>query len=457
MHDLKNLSLADGVYAISINGKIEVRGANHFAFDGDCSVVVYQDASPVAAPLETTALPNPPEPEPVPAPAPAPDPEPEPGLTAGNLEKYRGFTLKVPRTVARGRVVDAVLLIKHGLSGAWAVHRRATLSRDATEIVFRDLVIDKNAPDGVYAATVKIEGKEIYRKKIIVKPAAETQERFTHSRVSAFNPRQPETYLETLEFWDFGKHGNVQSREHLKAGFIHGPQWGEVINPKFNPQEWQNFKPFDTDNYVLADDHLKIIAKTAGAPRKDSITSGALRSKAAFLPDDSGALWMGIRCKLPAGKGLWPAWWLYPAPGQPRKKAELDMFEVVNTATETRQPGWQPLLWHSNAHINNAPPHQQKAAIHYQPEPLSDDYHTWIAVWSTEKVWLYFDGELRRVMQYPVGDDANGWGTAKKAQMLVNLAVGGGWPGPADDPQAFPAEMQVDWMGFWRLKMDAGL
>jgi len=441
MGSLKDFNLEDGVYAVDIDGKVILSGGRNFVFEGKASITEFiEEAAPVvpvviqeAAPVETVAVPQSP-------------------LQPSGFEDYRRFVLNVPRNGAggMGNAVSATLIIKHAATGQWVAHRRNDVAANETVVKFADLSIDKNYPVGDYIALVKIGNEEIYRKKITVKPPAATQEQFTDEQVKAFNPRNPDPGIEPLVFWDFGKRGNVKTTADLSAHFIHGPRWGDHIHPKFNNEEWQNFQTFDMGNHLLVDDHLKLIAKAPGGARKDGITSAALRSKLSFLPDEDGALFMGVRCKLPAGKGLWPAWWLYPAPGHPRGKAELDMFEVVNTKNETA-PGWKPLVWHSNTHANAHPPHLQKGGIHKESAPLCEGYHTWIAKWTMEKISLYFDGELRRVIRYPVGDEREGWGAARDAQMLINLAAGGGWPGEADDAASFPAEFCVDWMGFWRV------
>lgn len=145
--------------------------------------------------------------------------------------------------------------------------------------------------------------------------------------------------------------------------------------------------------------------------------------------------------KLPAGRGLWPAFWLLPLSGA--WPPEIDVVEVLGHAPKTV---FQTLHW---ADPPGAGPDHHKSN-HFQGDDFdsSTGYHRYGVLWTPEKVEFFLDGAHTRTFATP--PDMH-----QPFYMIVNLAVGGSWPesaaGGPPDPAAVPAEMRIRSVRAWSL------
>lgn len=142
------------------------------------------------------------------------------------------------------------------------------------------------------------------------------------------------------------------------------------------------------------------------------------------------------RIALPSGMGLWPAFWMlganindvsWPACG------EIDIMEHVNTSPEIHGTiHWQD-------HNNNYANYGGSVATN------STAFHNYSVEWDANALRWYLDG-----VQYFEASIANGVnGTSEfhnEFFLLLNMAVGGNWPGFNVDNSALPATMQVEYV-----------
>ncbi|SDE22103.1 Glycosyl hydrolases family 16 [Mycolicibacterium neoaurum] len=160
--------------------------------------------------------------------------------------------------------------------------------------------------------------------------------------------------------------------------------------------------------------------------------------------NDSFAFTFGraeARIALPAGAGLHPAFWLlganldqvgWPAAG------EIDVIETLNQATE----------WHSGVHAPQSGTErgQQMSATGPVPFPLAGVFRTyWVERTPGRIVTGVDDTILLTVTPLNLEEGAT-WVFDAPFQLLLNLAVGGDWPGLADESTPFPTTMLIDWV-----------
>jgi len=145
------------------------------------------------------------------------------------------------------------------------------------------------------------------------------------------------------------------------------------------------------------------------------------------------------RMRVPAGKGLWPAFWLlgsdiaevgWPACG------EIDVMEYI---------GKDPSGVYGTAH---GPGYSGTQGLTKRLDAgfqVADDFHAFAIEWDASGIRWYFDGkEYLSVSKADVGGKA--WVFDKGFFIILNLAVGGSWPGlPALDTP-FPARLLVDYV-----------
>jgi beta-glucanase (GH16 family) len=149
------------------------------------------------------------------------------------------------------------------------------------------------------------------------------------------------------------------------------------------------------------------------------------------------------RIKLPAGQGLWPAFWLqgdnYDEVGLP-KAGEIDIVEVPNLPPANLLTGF--------AHAPKGD--GQRNSQIYRAEdtlsqPLSAGYHVYAVEWTRKGITWLVDGKA-----YGHLDSYPGWVFNHPFNIILNVAVGGKWPGPPTASTHFPASMDVDWVRVYR-------
>jgi beta-glucanase (GH16 family) len=133
-----------------------------------------------------------------------------------------------------------------------------------------------------------------------------------------------------------------------------------------------------------------------------------------------------MKAKLPAGQGLWPAFWLLPT--DLSWPPEIDIMEVI---------GSTPNQLETSVHYD-AGGHQMKNNTTIL-EGMTTGFHTYGVDWQRDKIAWYFDGSKVYEVATPAGMD-------KPMYMLANLAVGGEWPGSPDGTTSFPATLQIDYI-----------
>lgn len=153
------------------------------------------------------------------------------------------------------------------------------------------------------------------------------------------------------------------------------------------------------------------------------------------LPYDSGVIttessfnqlygYFEINAELPAGQGLWPAFWLLPASGA--WPPELDVFEVLGN-----NPSTLYFSTHSSVEATDG--------TTLNVANTSTGFHTYGVMWGPQTVDLYIDNV--EVASMPTPADMN-----VPMYMLANLAVGGYWPGDPNSSTLFPATMQINYI-----------
>jgi beta-glucanase (GH16 family) len=159
-------------------------------------------------------------------------------------------------------------------------------------------------------------------------------------------------------------------------------------------------------------------------------TSGAITTKDTFSTTYG---YFEIRAQMPAGKGLWPAFWLMPA--DKSTFPELDVVEMI---------GDKPNELVTNLHYH-ADGEQKSWQTFIAVPDMSRAYHTYAANWAPDTVTWYFDG--RPVAYINTPPDMH-----KPMYLLVNLAIGGSWPGSPDATTKFPAQYRIDYVRAYRHK-----
>ncbi|MET1025939.1 MAG: family 16 glycosylhydrolase, partial [Dongiaceae bacterium] len=166
--------------------------------------------------------------------------------------------------------------------------------------------------------------------------------------------------------------------------------------------------PFSVSNGVA-----EISARPADPSVQPSLggykyTSGVLTTKDSFSQTYG---YFEARIKVPEGQGLWPAFWLLPEnpPAIGTRPDELDVMEQIGSNTSNISNGV-----YGDGHVFN-----QGTNVDAN---TSDGFHTYGMDWTAQTISFYFDGQLTYQVATP--SDMN-----QPMYMILNLAVGGNWPG----------------------------
>jgi hypothetical protein len=186
--------------------------------------------------------------------------------------------------------------------------------------------------------------------------------------------------------------------------------------------------------------HLQIVARRetfACGDNTNQYTSARINTKG---KREFQYGYIEARMKVPPGQGIWPAFWTLGADldavGWPAS-GEIDVLEVI---------GREPTVAHQTIHGPTAGGGHWQIANHTTGAPWHEDFHTYGVLWLPDRITFFVDGTLKRTLT--PSDLAAGWQWAfnKRHFLLLNLAVGGTWPGYPDATTPFPATLLVDYV-----------
>lgn len=170
---------------------------------------------------------------------------------------------------------------------------------------------------------------------------------------------------------------------------------------------------------------------------------GANYTSARMITYENGHYWqygrVEARIKLPEGQGIWPAFWMlgknifegttWPATG------EIDILEMIGG-------GGNDYILHGTAHWDEDGHTYVGDSIKHN-EKLSQDFHTYAIEWDKQNIKWFFDGE--QYFSLNIASPAMSEFDARFF-ILLNIAVGGNWPGSPDSTTEFPQTMNVDYV-----------
>ena len=199
------------------------------------------------------------------------------------------------------------------------------------------------------------------------------------------------------------------------------------------------------ENIYLEDNKLHIRALDGDFANR-SYTSARIRTK------DKADFKYGkfeIRAKVPEGQGMWPAIWMMPTEsvyGTWPKSGEIDIMELV---------GHIPNVVHGTVHYGPDWPNnlEHGGSITKSDGNYSDDFHVYSIIWKPDQIDWFVDGQLY-ARTTPSHLAPHNWPFDQYFHFILNVAVGGNWPGDPDETTEFPQEMIVDYV---RVYEDATL
>lgn len=215
---------------------------------------------------------------------------------------------------------------------------------------------------------------------------------------------------------------------------VGGGGWGN--------NEWQYYS---TTNATVTNGLLVIEARQRVAGATTNYTSARLKTQ-------GKASWaygrFEARIQLPRGQGLWPAFWMLgtnittPGNGWPNC-GEIDLMENI---------GREPTLIHGTVHGPGYSGGNAVSAAYALPgNPIfADGFHIFAMEWTTNRIEWFVDGQSYFVVTPASLPGGATWVFTQPQFLLLNVAVGGNWPGDPDASTSFPQRMLVDYVRVYR-------
>jgi beta-glucanase (GH16 family) len=215
---------------------------------------------------------------------------------------------------------------------------------------------------------------------------------------------------------------------------IGGKKWGN------QELEYYSDRP---ENIAVHDGNLVINARQEKFTGPDHATWNYTSARIKTLGKFSQAYGrFEARMKLPSGQGMWPAFWML---GDNIERVgweqcgEIDIMENL---------GKEPSIVYGTIH---GPGYLGDGGLesHYTlpgAKRFADDFHVFALEWEPSVIRFYVDNALyvtRTLADIPPGKK---WAFDHPFFLLLNLAVGGDWPGNPDASTVFPQTMLIDYV-----------
>jgi len=197
------------------------------------------------------------------------------------------------------------------------------------------------------------------------------------------------------------------------------------------------------NEYVGTDGYLHIVAQN---PAPGAYTSARLKTQGLFSIQYGR---FEVRARVPEAQGFWPAAWLlgnnivtadWPACG------EQDVLERVNAPAT---PDWNEGSVHGIGFTGDTGLGKK---YYFASGDTAANWHTYGMIWTKESVQYYIDNPANIYAAFNTSSLSGFQGAVwpfdagQSNFIILNLAVGGDWPGSPDNNTPFPSEMLVDYV-----------
>jgi beta-glucanase (GH16 family) len=247
--------------------------------------------------------------------------------------------------------------------------------------------------------------------------------------------------------------------------------------------EGADYQYFSLENNEVSNGILKIVAKRDPGLRKAVSWMGSLDTVEDGFQNlrqyeyTSSCIWtkrkfsygkFEIRCKLPKGKGFFPAFWTYGNSGIGQYDwNEIDVFEFwnENNAFGNYDPSRLSKFHKMNAYSDFNDEGVYNCSVKYEGVDFSADFHTFSVTWTPYKLIWEVDGEVvRSSYTYHTlsGQDVdcnslqawqpylrNKWIPKHPMNIIANLSVQQGENAP-DEETTFPSALEIDFIKYYK-------
>lgn len=241
--------------------------------------------------------------------------------------------------------------------------------------------------------------------------------------------------LETILLFSCNKQNEtpIWADEFNYSGLPDSSKWGNEVGYIRN-HELQYYTDRRIENSVVKNGYLMLIGRQEPFENFE-YTSASINTLGKFSFRYGK---VEARMKLPVGQGMWPAFWMMgenrPQVNWPRC-GEIDVMEHINTTLNLVGTAH----WHNEKHVSSGSKTPCDVRL----------FHTYAVEWSQDSIrWLL---DSKRYYAVCIKDSINSTQEFHKPfYLLLNLAIGGEWPGNPDSTTVFPDTVFVDYVRVYR-------
>ena len=245
----------------------------------------------------------------------------------------------------------------------------------------------------------------------------------------------------TTDTWNPGPAWTLVWADEFDGDALDPTKWTHDLGTGHNGWGNNERQSYTRENAAVANGELVI---TAAQHADGSYTSARLKTQGLHA-------WtygkFAARLRLPKGQGIWPAFWMLgeniSTIGWPRC-GEIDIMEMIGGAATGRDDSYHGTLhYHKNgAHTYHGPGSWTLPA----PQIFHDAYHVFEVEWSPTAIIWRIDGQEhgREIMDLTLRPEMDAFHLP--FFLIMNLAVGGNWPGYPDATTEFPQTLRADWV-----------
>ena len=215
---------------------------------------------------------------------------------------------------------------------------------------------------------------------------------------------------------------------------IGGHGWGN--------NELQFYTDSDSNSYV---ENGNLILKAQVVPQGIGSSRGLRYYSSARLRTYGKGDWkygrIEVKAKVASGQGIWPAIWMLPTDwlfgGWP-SSGEIDIMEHV---------GYDLGVVHGSVHTEayNHKINTQRSSAR-KIANVDTEFHVYSIIWDKDKISFFIDDVQYFLFENDQQGNYKTWPFDQRFHLLINIAVGGDWPGNPDNSTNFPRKMLVDYV-----------
>jgi len=215
---------------------------------------------------------------------------------------------------------------------------------------------------------------------------------------------------------------------------IGGHGWGN--------NELQFYTDSDSNSYV---ENGNLTLKAQVVPQGIGSSKGLRYYSSARLRTYGKGDWkygrIEVKAKVASGQGIWPAIWMLPTDwlfgGWP-SSGEIDIMEHV---------GYDLGVVHGSVHTEayNHKINTQRSSAR-KIANVDTEFHVYSIIWDKDKISFFIDDVQYFLFENDQQGNYKTWPFDQRFHLLINIAVGGDWPGNPDNSTNFPRKMLVDYV-----------